>query len=730
MKDTKKQKAEKAEKRESTRQSLPVPRARRRNGKKGGAKTREGLLRCITLGVVFLSVIGFFVYRLTELQLLNPRGTVTIDGNRIAVTSRVVSVPAARGRILDRNGAVLAEDRILYRLELDADTFPADDERANALIASLLTLFDREDDSLLQKAAFPMEPGFADGRYLYFLRTSTLSDGGRARYDAYLETLGLPADADANTLLEAMFRRYHLTEENPDRPEAEGTLLYDRHMAYRIASVRYDLEVYPFDETHPYCLCEDTPISLITPIEEEGLMGVTLTAEAERVYTYPGYASHVLGHLGKIPAASLAYYTGKGYPMDATVGIDGAEGAFESHLRGVDGELLLEEDAYGNVVRQTVLKEAVPGGDVYLTLDMELQIAAEDALKANIEYIASLGEASGEEASGADARAGALVLIEPGTGAVLASASYPTFDLTTYSVDYPALSADGDSPLLNRVLMGTYAPGSTFKVGVAAAALEAGIIEADTKIDTKGIYTYYKDYQPRCWLYTQTERNHGSINVTEALRDSCNYFFFDVGRRLGIESMAAYMQSLGLGEKTGAELGESAGILSSPAYTASKQIPWTGAATLQTAIGQGYSAFTPMQIASYLSAVVNGGTRYGVHYLYGTGEAGSEAPTYKTSPQIFGKTELSESTRQTLLRGMKEVAENGSALRIFRGYPVSVGAKTGTAEVGTGISPNAVFAAFAPLDRPQVMAVSVIENGANGTNAGFCVKDVFDVMFD
>ena len=259
--------------------------------------------------------------------------------------------------------------------------------------------------------------------------------------------------------------------------------------------------------------------------------------------------------------------------------------------------------------------------------------------------------------------------------------------------------------------------------------MEDGIIEPDTKIDTKGVYTYYDDYQPRCWLFTRTGLSHGAINVIEALRDSCNYFFFDVGRQLGISKLSAFMSSLGLGQKTGVELPEAAGILSAPAYTDSRGLPWVGADTLQTSIGQGYNAYTPMQLAVYLSTLVNGGTRYQAHYVKGIAEHDNPKPKFSKAGTVLDKITLDEQTYDTLIEAMREVAENGSATRVFRGYGVSVGAKTGTAEVGDGGSPNAVFAGFAPLDNPELLAVSIIENGASGTSAGLCVRDVFDAWF-
>lgn len=700
------------------------------------AKTRkEGVFRYVILALLFLSVIGFYTVRLVSLQLTPPEGsTVTIDGEKIAVTRRYVSVKARRGSILDTNGTPLVQDVLRYQLELDAASFPTDDTAANELIYTLLTLLDVGGDEV-RASSLPITWGYADDRYLYFLKPETVTSAARARFEDYLTTIGLEntQDLTAKAVLDAMYSRYHLYEESDAddmdtvQTDAPKTLLYDSHMAYRIACIRYDLEVLTFDTVNPYRLADDVDLSLITPVREQKLRGVNFRVQTEREYCYPGYASHILGRTGAIQASKVDYYTALGYPLDALVGIDGIEGAMEEALRGIDGKMLIEEDAYGNILRQTMIEEAVPGKDVYLTIDINLQIKAEKALADNIAYIVESALSSGEEQSGEDANAGALVVIDPDNGAILASASYPTFDLTAY--DYTALSSDPLLPLYNRALMGTYAPGSVFKVGVAAAAMENGIIEPDTLIDTKGVYTYYDDYQPRCWLFTRTGLSHGAINVIEALRDSCNYFFFDVGRQLGISKLSSFMSSLGLGQKTGVELPEAAGILSAPAYTDSRGLPWVGADTLQTAIGQGYNAYTPMQLAVYLSTLVNGGTRYQAHYVKGIAEHDDENPRFSVAGTVIEKIALDEETHETLIAAMREVAENGSATRVFRGYGVSVGAKTGTAEVGDGGSPNAVFAGFAPLNNPELLAVSIIENGASGTSAGLCVRDVFDAWF-
>ncbi len=691
-------------------------------------KDRSGILRLALIGLFTLAAVAFYVVRMASLQLAAD-GVYYADGKRVNVYERTVTIAAQRGEIRDRTGKALVKNGVIYQTTLDYATFPTDDTEANALLATLIALCEENEEELTQ-TRLPITAGFADGRYVYYYPESANHTQNKT-FLAYLDTLGLPHDIKANDLLSAMFSRYHLratTGADAGAESTEGELLYDPYMAYRIAALRYDLETSNFDKTHPYTLCENTSVSTMTPIKEQGMRGVTFAAVSTRVYPYAGYASHILGRTGPIQENLAAYYTEQGYPLNAIVGIDGIEYAYESVLRGTDGEMVIRVDADGNILSQTVTKPAVAGKNVYLTINIDLQIKAEEALKSNIDYIVDSALSLGSNGGGEDANAGALVVMDPNTGEVLASATYPTYDISTFSDDYLTLLQNDAHPLVNRATMGTYAPGSTFKVGVAAAALEDGLITKETRLKTEGVYRYYEDYQPRCWVYTNHGIDHGNITVTEALRDSCNWFFFDVGRRLGITKMADYMKSLGLGEKTGVELPETEGILSSPAYTTEQNLKWTGAATLQTAIGQGYNALTPMQLASYFSTVANGGTRYSAHYVLGVND-----PEVTTIPSgettVLGHVELSAETHETLIGAMIEVAENGSATRIFRGYGVEVAAKTGTAEGEESSSPNAVFAAFAPAKNPELVCISVIENGASGTAAGFCVRDVMDVWF-
>ena len=359
-----------------------------------------------------------------------------------------------------------------------------------------------------------------------------------------------------------------------------------------------------------------------------------------------------------------------------------------------------------------------------------MQIAAEDGLKNNIEYIVQKAKNAKGELDGEDASAGAITAIST-TGEIYAIASYPTFDLSKWATDYNLWAEDESGPLYNRALQGLYQPGSTFKIGVAAAALEEGIITPATTITDKGRYTFYDaENGPRCWIYLQQNRTHGTINVVEAIQHSCNYFFYDIGRQLTIENLNRYCKSYGLGEKTGIELPEYTGILAGPEYRYEEGLgEWYPGDTLQASIGQSDNLFTPLQISSYIATLVGGGTRYSAHLLHSVRKFYTNEIIYQYEPNILGNVNMTSKTHSTLLTAMKSVTENGSASRVFRSYPIAMGGKTGTAQVSKTKSDNAIFTAFAPFDSPEIIATCVIEQGNNGTDAGYTVRDVFDCYF-
>lgn len=674
-------------------------------------------IRYISLAVVFVLVCVVYLVRLVNYQI---SGVDMYLSTKTDKYTRTEIIQAHRGEIYDRNGKRLVSNVYSYNLDFDYGSMPRTNAEKNEMFLELLCVL----ESAGYGDAFPEINSPVVGTYPDFSYNEEFfaSASAKKRFERVLKDHELDADIDCGKFTSYFLSRYGLvTKKGENYTPEEITFLL---------KLRFELYYKNFSAAEPYRVISDVDIKLISAIKEAGLRGVAFSQSVERVYEYPGYASHLLGRCGKIQAEDAEYYLGLGYSLDATVGISGAERAFEEYLRGVDGKRVIVEDSYGNVIEEYVETEPIPGKDVYLTIDIDLQMAAEKALADNIAYIAKTALTKPALLDGEDADAGGLTVMDPNTGELLASASYPTYNLATFSEDWENIRDDKLSPMTNRAFSGMYPPGSTFKIATAIAALEEGVITPYTTIEDKGRYTYYDENGPRCWIYLRSGITHGVINVTEAIQESCNYFFFEVGRLLGIERLNEYCTALGLGQPTGIELPEWRGILAGPEYRENNGLDvWNPGDTLNAAIGQAENAFSPLQLSTYMSTVVNGGTRYKTHLLYEVRKYKTGELVYKYEPAVQNRLNISSRTLSTVLGAMKDVTENGSASRLFRDYPIAVGGKTGTAQVSNNASDNAIFTAFAPFDDPKIVVSCVIERGSNGTDAGLSVRDIFDVYF-
>lgn len=691
---------------------------------------RGFLWRYAALGALFVVACLIYTARLIRFQIAGQDYYTMTSAS--AYSYRYETIHAQRGEIYDRNGKPLVVNEYTYNIDLDAGSMPNEQEKKNDAILSVLT--DAETMGESERFSLPASP--------YTLTASSDNAKLFAEYvPAFLETLrgtklkrllaelNCEEDASAQDTAEVLLIRYGLMTKGTKTAPAALTRPADE--AALLLTIRLDMELNDFSARTPYTILTDVSFELLCRIRESGVRGVKPRTVAARAYPYPGYASHILGRTGKIQKAYVEYYQSLGYPLDATVGVSGAEMAFEKYLHGVDGTLTIVEDAYGNIVDEYVSREPKAGSNVYLTIDIDMQIVAEDALADNIRYIVEKGEASGKELNGEDANAGALTAVDVRTGEVLVVASNPTYNLATFSADFAALRDDPLSPMFNRALEGQYPPGSTFKIGVAAAALSEGIITPTTRIRDEGLYTYYSTYQPACWIYNQKHQTHGSINVTTAIQVSCNYFFYEIGRLLTIQTMNRYGRALGLGVKTGIDLNEASGILAGPDYRNENGLgAWNPGDTLAAAIGQSDNVFTPLQLSVYMASIINDGTRLRAHILDRVEEFHTGRVLMQTEPEeVEGSIRLGDGVRGVLLNAMKSVTENGSAARVFSSYPIEVGGKTGTAQITSTQSDNAIFTAFAPFEDPEIAVTCIIVQGANGTDAGFAVRDVFDYYF-
>lgn len=696
-------------------------------------KKRDNWTRLLAIGIMFIAVAVLYIGRLLFLQV---SGQDYYSMSTPVVTyTRTVPIQAQRGEIYDRNGVPLVTNSYARTLSLDYKSKPGTDTELNELLLAVRGIAAETGEAACLNEPEDIVSAEAVSDGLIYRKPDGFGDTSRGRrYRKLLNELSVEEDAGIEAEGNALLLYFGITvkETDPVTKVSTKTWRYDYETAAELFNIRLDMVLDGFSPVQPYPLANDVSLNFLTAVEERFGRGFQVSVSADRVYHFPGYASHIIGYVGKIPADDVEFYTAEGYAMDAIVGRTGSEAAFEEYLRGRDGVLTITEDEYGNVLSTEITKEPEAGQDIYLTIDIRMQIVAEKALAENIFQIRA--EANPNKAlTGEDASAGALTVLDVHTSEILAIASYPTFNLATFWEDFSDLNNDPVSPLYNRALFGTYAPGSTFKIGVAIAALSEKIITKDTIINTKGIYTYYEDsgYTPRCWLYLLAGESHGPINVVEAIQESCNYFFFDVSRQLTIEKMNEYCISYGLGQPTGVELPEKTGILAGPDYRADHGMgQWSPGDTLQAGIGQSDNLFTPLQISCYLNTVLNSGTRYAAHLLYKVHNYGEETPVYTSEPQILSKIKISDEILGLVREGMKGVMDNGSAASVFSGYEISVGGKTGTAQVYTDKSDNGIMMAFAPFDDPEIVVTSVIEQGSGGTEAGYAIRDIFDYYFN
>ena len=646
-------------------------------------------------------LLGFFAaFLLLFAAVLYDAQVVHGSENRaksIASNASSETVTASRGIVTDRNGKVLVSNRLAYTLVFDRSGFKKDEDALNAAILRLIDLC-RETDTAWSDS-LPMTAGSAP----------QLTTAARSRsFKSYLEKRKLPENANAAELLEALRELYHI--------DSGCTVAQARD----IAGVRYEL-----DSRSSYTFAEDVSAEIISQITDGHFDGVTIKTASARVYNTK-LASHILGTIGPIwqeewssdESTGYVGYADKGYAMNDLVGKDGVEKAFEEYLHGEDGRRLVTTDENGKLTGELYTREPQPGGTVALTLDIDLQAVAEQTLASTIQGMMDKDSYQ---------RGGAAVVMGVGNGEVLAMASYPTYDLETFNRDYETLAEDDRLPMFNRATQGIYAPGSTFKLCTSVAALESGVITPTTIIEDRGVYTYYKDPQPACWIWRQARMTHGRINVSQAIVDSCNYFYYEVGRLTGIKKLDEYATAFGLGQSTGIEIGDVSGVLASPEWAEAHDREWTDGQTITAAIGQSYNLFTPLQLANYVATLVSGGEHYEAHLL-------KNVKSYDNSRVIgvYGKGPLndlniSDSTMAAVTKGMHDLTYD-SLRSAFSRCVVEAGAKTGSAQVGTDIA-NGTFVAYAPYDDPEIAIAIVVEKGGSGSLLANAAVDIINAWF-
>ncbi len=671
---------------------------------------RNTRARFAVLKIIIVIMICAIGYKLYDLQIV--KGDMYMEVAEERLTSNIVK-KAPRGEIFDRYGEPLVSNKVAYDLVLQIAGQSS--RELNQTIMQVIEILDEEGIEVKDSLPISYAP-----YYFTFEENNTTAQDWFLNNKYFNDKIFY--DMSAAEVIEAYKEIYEIP------------LSYNQTQIRRIVGVRYEAQLRGFSQVSPYCMAENLTPSAVAKIKERGttLKGVSISNNYVREYNKPGVATHILGRCGRISAEEYEKYRYEGYGMNDTIGKEGIEKKVESFLRGTDGTTGSVKQINNREVSLIDDIEPVPGNSVTLTIDSRLQQEVEKILANNIQRI-QRNAPSGKK-NGKDCNAGAVALLDIKTGDTLALASYPTYDMSRFNEDYQKLLEDSANPFYNRSVSGLYSPGSTFKPLSAIAAMQSGNLTPREVIQTKGIYKFYSDYQPSCWIWSEYDATHGSINVSTAIEQSCNYFFYEIGRRMGIDTLKEYATDFGLGEYTGIELTEEAkGAMASPEYKESiitnvTNKSWFGGDTLQAAIGQSYSLFTPVQLANYAATIANGGTRYKVNLIKNIRSSVDGSIVAEYPPKIVEEIEMGDDVINAVRNGMRRVVDEGSASNIFADYPVSICGKTGTAQVGSG-SNNALFIAYAPADDPQIAIAVVIEHGVRGTNAAQVAKDVFDVYF-
>lgn len=660
----------------------------------------------LILVIVFISLI--FIFRLFYLQIINGE-----EYRQKALTRmlRTEEIEAPRGEITDRNGVVLATSKLSYNLVMYKINIQS--EKQNEIIATVIKILEKNSDEIY--SSFPINDTL-DG-FSFSSKEDELK---------WKKEMDFDSDDTFDYVMNYYIKRYALEEYENDK-KLQANIIKVKYQAnlagyslYRSATIAYDISYNSFAQIE----------------ENPNIFGINCVSYPKRYYNYSNLFSHVIGYVSNINSDELKNVNSNEYNMNSIIGKTGIEKTLEKYLKGKDGIKKVETDVIGNISSETITEEPISGNDITLTLDYRLQKVAKDALVSTIDGIRN-GTISGELVS--DANSGAAVVLDCNTGEVLAMVSYPDYDTNMFvggisSKDWQNISTNALTPMINRTIYGTYSPGSTFKMLVGMAGLMSGGITVDEYYYDPGIYPY--GYNPKCWLYSYRGASHGYITITGAIKGSCNCYFYEVGRRIGIEKIVEYAKLFGLGEKTGIELlDERMGNIAGE-----DEAEWYFGDTLSAAIGQSSNEFTPIQLANYIAAIANGGTLNKVSVIKDISNeveqiSNSEIEEYvKSITGVDFKSrniEIKEEYINAIKEGMLSVTTEtgGTANFVFKNSNITVAGKTGTAQVSRGTD-NGIFVGFAPYEKPKIAVVAIIEHGKEGTYTANVVRPIMEEYFN
>lgn len=631
------------------------------------------------LSIIMILVLLLYAGRIYSIQIIKASEYSSLANGSTSVRKAVLKAP--RGEILDRYGRQIAVNRDGYNIVFNK-AYVGDD--LNDIILCLVNLLDNSGTEHTDK--LPME---------YSAPYAFKEDESNAKL---IKVLDLADYATAENCFTHLVERYELENYSVDEQR-------------KIMGVRYSMEIADFSISYPFTFAEDISTELMRKISESNFMlsGVSVEVVPFRQYPDTSLAVNLIGTVGPIFEEDWnggENYKERGYSYDDKVGKSGIEYYAEEYLRGTDGEITYYIDNDGNIVNQEVTKAPIAGKTVMLTIDAKMQRTVQDALANTVRTLQS---------EGGTATAAAAVVIDINSGGVITSANYPTYDTATMSENYDALLADPSNPLTDRAFQGVYPIGSTIKPIVAAAALENNLYTNGELIFCKRTYDYFNDFRPSCMHY------HGNMNLTMALSKSCNYFFFELGRRVGAITLTDYYKQFGLGVKTGVEVNDSAGILIEPTSNG------FGGDTLQIAIGQ-LNAFTPLQLANYVATFANGGTHYKATLIDKIVSYDMTETYDNCEPVVLNTVSLKQSTISSIKEGMLSVTVDGTGHAALGDYPIKIGGKTGTSQV-EGKADHSTFIVFAPYDNPEIAISVVLEHGSSTYASGNLVRQILDSYF-
>ncbi len=646
------------------------------------------------------------ILKLMVLQIA--KGRSYLEQSKSKLTNSV-TVSAPRGIIYDRNGRPLISNRLGFSVQVSYSDEPSD--KINDILLSTVEVLEKNGEEYVDSLPISQE-GY---KFTFKDDNSKKAD---QKIKEFKEKYNISKNADGKKALRELAARYKLDDR------------YTYRQMRKIVGIRYELETRGLAYGAPVTIAGDVSMDTVSVFKEKSsyYSNINVITSPFREYRHGSLASHILGRVGVIYQEEYERLKEQNYGMNDIIGKDGLEKFLEPYIKGTDGKINKSRNISSDSYAPDEIA-AIPGNDAILTIDYELQRVSEDALERTIENIKSKGQSSDDKA-GADAGGGAVVVIDVRNGEVLAMASYPDFDPSTFAKDYNKLIEDSGKPMFNRAISGTYPPGSVFKIVTAIAGLEEKEVSASDTIVDMGRYEHYGQMF-NCWVWTQNGKTHGPQDVANAIGNSCNYYFYELGKRLGEKKIYEYANKMGLGKKTGIEIeGESAGILANEKYKQDTfQQIWYPGDTLQMAIGQSFNLFTPIQLANYIATVANGGTCYRPHLTKTIRSSKNSSVVKEFKPEIIGKIDMSKETYEAVTRGMYLGSREGTSSAVFSDFPINVCSKTGSAQVNSG-SANGVFASYAPYENPQIAIAVVIENAGSGSALAPIAREIYEKYFD